>query len=402
MRRHAYLTVEHLLLRALPRRARRGGAARTAARELKRLKSRARSASSTTRSRREPGDGAVETGQTLAFHRVLQQRARSTPTSAESEEVEAGDLARRALPGARLARRGAAARAGRLAPRRAQVHLARRREAAESRERRRAGRRRAAPGRSGTGEGDEDEVPADPLERLRDEPHRRARSRASSTRWSAASASSSARSTMLCAAAQEQPDLRRRDRRRQDRASPRAWRSASSRARCPTTCAARRSISLDHRRAARRHALPRRLRGALQGASSRRVKERPQPDPVHRRDPHHRSAPAPTTGGDASTPRNLLKPLLAAGELRCIGLDHVRGVPGTSRSDRALARRFQQHRGATSRRSRTTVQILEGLRAALRGAPRRALRRRAPLRRGGGAVGQGTCTTASCPTRPST
>ena len=53
---------------------------------------------------------------------------------------------------------------------------------------------------------------------------------------------------------QEQPDLRRRPRRRQDRASSRAWRCASSRARCPAVLEDAKIYVARHGRAGRRHA----------------------------------------------------------------------------------------------------------------------------------------------------
>ena len=76
---------------------------------------------------------------------------------------------------------------------------------------------------------------------------------------------------------QEQPDLRRRDRRREDGArrrprAPHRHEGRSSRRSSSST----EIFSLDHRRAARRHALPRRLRGPLQGAPPRRCGQRPK------------------------------------------------------------------------------------------------------------------------------
>ena len=63
---------------------------------------------------------------------------------------------------------------------------------------------------------------------------------------------------------QEQSGVRRRGRRRQDRDGRRA-RHAAARRRCAGRAEGRRSLLARHRRAARRHALPRRFRGALQG-----------------------------------------------------------------------------------------------------------------------------------------
>ncbi len=89
LRRHAYLTVEHLLL-ALCHDERGAEVLRHSGVNLKRLR---------TDLQRylddeiegEPGEEPIETGQTLAFHRVVQQALAHADT-AERDEVEAGDL----------------------------------------------------------------------------------------------------------------------------------------------------------------------------------------------------------------------------------------------------------------------------------------------------------------------
>jgi ATP-dependent Clp protease ATP-binding subunit ClpA len=88
-RRHAYLTVEHLLL-ALAHDQRGAEVLRHSGADVARLKA------DLERFLRddlaaEPGDGPVDTGQTLAFHRVVQAALRHAE-SAERAEVEAGDL----------------------------------------------------------------------------------------------------------------------------------------------------------------------------------------------------------------------------------------------------------------------------------------------------------------------
>jgi len=88
-RRHAYLTVEHLLF-ALCHDERGAEVLRNAGANVRKLKS------DLTRFldeeiAAEPGEEPVETGQTLAFHRVI-QGALAHAENAEREEVDAGDL----------------------------------------------------------------------------------------------------------------------------------------------------------------------------------------------------------------------------------------------------------------------------------------------------------------------
>ncbi len=89
LRRHAYLTVEHLLL-ALCHDERGAEVLRHSGVNLKRLKADlARYLDDEIEG--EPGEEPIETGQTLAFHRVVQQ-ALAHADNAERDEVEAGDL----------------------------------------------------------------------------------------------------------------------------------------------------------------------------------------------------------------------------------------------------------------------------------------------------------------------
>ena len=88
-RRHAYLTVEHLLF-ALCHDERGAEVLRNSGANVRRLKSDlARFLDEEIAG--EPGEGPVETGQTLAFHRVI-QGALAHAENAEREEVDAGDL----------------------------------------------------------------------------------------------------------------------------------------------------------------------------------------------------------------------------------------------------------------------------------------------------------------------
>ena len=89
LRRHAYLTVEHLLL-ALCHDERGAEVLRHSGVNLKRLRiDLARYLDDEIEG--EPGEEPIETGQTLAFHRVVQQALAHADT-AERDEVEAGDL----------------------------------------------------------------------------------------------------------------------------------------------------------------------------------------------------------------------------------------------------------------------------------------------------------------------
>ncbi len=89
LRRHAYLTVEHLLL-ALCHDERGSEVLRHSGVNLKRLKVELQRYLD-DEIEGEPGEEPVETGQTLAFHRVVQQ-ALAHADNAEREEVDAGDL----------------------------------------------------------------------------------------------------------------------------------------------------------------------------------------------------------------------------------------------------------------------------------------------------------------------
>ncbi|HTO06485.1 MAG TPA: ATP-dependent Clp protease ATP-binding subunit ClpA [Myxococcota bacterium] len=88
-RRHAYLTVEHLLF-ALCHDERGAEVLRNSGANVRRLKSELAQFLDQEIAA-EPGEGPVETGQTLAFHRVI-QGALAHAENAEREEVDAGDL----------------------------------------------------------------------------------------------------------------------------------------------------------------------------------------------------------------------------------------------------------------------------------------------------------------------
>ncbi len=88
-RRHAYVTVEHLLY-ALVHDARGAEVLRHSGANLRQLKSDLEHFLNEEIDS-EPGESPVETGQTISFHRVL-QAAMAHAESAERDEVEAGDL----------------------------------------------------------------------------------------------------------------------------------------------------------------------------------------------------------------------------------------------------------------------------------------------------------------------
>ena len=88
-RRHAYVTIEHLLY-ALIHDARGAEVLRHSGANLRRLKSDLERFLN-DEIEAEPGEEPVETGQTISFHRVL-QAAMAHADSAERDEVEAGDL----------------------------------------------------------------------------------------------------------------------------------------------------------------------------------------------------------------------------------------------------------------------------------------------------------------------
>ena len=88
---------------------------------------------------------------------------------------------------------------------------------------------------------------------------------------------------------------------------------------------------------------------------------------------------AGATSGGSLDASNLLKPVLAAGELRCIGSTTYEEYKNLFEKDRALSRRFQKI-DILEPTVDETVEILKGLRELLRRAPRRALQRRGPAR----------------------
>jgi ATP-dependent Clp protease ATP-binding subunit ClpA len=83
---------------------------------------------------------------------------------------------------------------------------------------------------------------------------------------------------------------------------------------------------------------------------------------------------------------NLIKPVLASGELRCIGSTTFQEYRGVFEKDRALARRFQKI-DIVEPSVAEAVAILNGLKIEVRGAPSCRVRQRC-VAGGGGFVRQ--------------
>ena len=180
-------------------------------------------------------------------------------------------------------------------------------------------------------------------------------------------------------AAQEQPGVRRRCRRRQDRARRRAG-AAPAAGRRPGGAAGRRGLLARLGRAARRHAVPRRLRGTLQGRHHRAGK-RAHADPVHRRDPLDRRRRRHDGRHDGSRDADQAGPHHRPAPRR--RLDDARGVQAHREGSRAGAAAAEgHHRRAVDPGDRADP---AGAAVPLRGPPSRQVwRRRA---RGGGEAG---------------
>ena len=255
-RRHAYLTLEHLLY-ALAHDPDGERILAACGADLPRLRRDLDAYLDESIEQLKRGD-AREPEQTAAFRRVLQTAVLHVQ-SAQRGEVEGRRHLRRDPAAAEDPRGAAARRAGHHAARHPRVHLARHLEG--------AGRRRApvrpstAPRPAAATKARRPRAIRSPptasnlTERARagrarsaDRPHRRA----------------AAHDRGALPAPQEQSGVRRRGRRRQDRDGRRARRPPAGR-RCAGGAEGRGDLLARHRRAARRHALPRRLRGALQG-----------------------------------------------------------------------------------------------------------------------------------------
>ena len=108
---------------------------------------------------------------------------------------------------------------------------------------------------------------------------------------------------------------------------------------------------------------------------------------------------AGATSGGAMDASNLLKPALAAGNVRCIGSTTYKEYRQYFEKDRALVRRFQKI-DINEPTVEDAIEIMKGSSPISRtttssNTPTRRSRRRSSSRRA-------ISTTASCPTRPST
>ena len=195
---------------------------------------------------------------------------------------------------------------------------------------------------------------------------------------------------------EEQPALCRRSRRRQDR-DRRRPRAQDRRGRRARSAAGRGDLLARHGRAARRHALSRRFRGAAE-AGRLRAREAARGGAVHRRDPHRDRRRRDQRRGDGRLEPAQARALQRRDPLH--RLDHLQGVPQPlregpraaapvpeDRRQRADGRGHDQDpaRAAHARSRSTTRSSTRPTRSRPRSSCRRA-----------------TSTTASCPTRRST
>ncbi|MBA1331255.1 hypothetical protein QQ73_08850, partial [Candidatus Endoriftia persephone str. Guaymas] len=96
---------------------------------------------------------------------------------------------------------------------------------------------------------------------------------------------------------------------------------------------------------------------------------RKQPDSILFIDEIHTIIGAGSASGGVMDASNLIKPVLASGELRCIGSTTYQEFRGIFEKDRALARRFQKI-DVEEPSVEETVEILKGREVPFRGAPR--------------------------------
>ena len=218
--------------------------------------------------------------QTLGFRRLLQTAVLHVQSSGK-DEVDAGDLLAAMLQQPKSYAIEVPAGAGHHAARHPQLRLARHREAGRA-SRRPSGRRRPASSRAWRHGRGGREHGARSAGRLRGEPHGQGEEQpARSADRPRGRTPAHARDPLP--AAEEQPGVRRGSRRGQDgdgrghRDAPAAGRRAGAAEGCG-------GVFARHDGAAGGHALPRRLRGALQGRDQC-PGEAAEADSLHRRDP---------------------------------------------------------------------------------------------------------------------
>jgi len=349
VRRHAYLTVEHLLY-ALLHDDRGAQILRACGGRVDQLKSQLDRFFAEDLET-EPGEGPVESRQTLAFHRVLQS-ALQHAESAEKEEVDAGDLLAALFQepdsfGVSLLRGQGVSRLDVLKYVSHGIAKVPSGEAGE-----RGGDARPSPTRSA--EGDDEELPADPLEAF---------------------------ATNLTARAAEGKldPLVGRESELERTVHILARRRKNNPIFVGETGVGKTAIAEGLALRVHEGRVPEDLRGAeiysldlgalLAGTKYRgdfeaRFKAlvqaiRQRPNPVLFIDEIHTILGAGAAQGGTVDASNLLKPLLASGELRCMGSTTYQEYRHFEK-DRALSRRFQRvDVGEPS--PEETVKILEGL-----------------------------------------
>ena len=147
-----------------------------------------------------------------------------------------------------------------------------------------------------------------------------------------------ARDPGALAADEEQPGADRRARRRQDR-DRRGARAADRRRRRARGPEGQARLGARRRRAAGRREVPRRVRGAAEGRARRDHERRGRRSSSSSTSCTRSSAPARPRA--RSTRRNMLKPMLARGELRAVGATTLDEYRKHIEKDAALERRFQ-------------------------------------------------------------
>ena len=335
-RRHEYVTVEHLLYALLLRRDDGG----------RRPPRRGRPGRAQEAPRAVPRRGGRAAARGGGDHAHARRSACSAPSGAPSttckssgkEEVTGANVLVAIFAERDSLRRRHAGGAGRHAPRRRQLHLARR---LQDRRGRRAARARQ--GRPGVGRRGRRAPRARRRIRsgLHGQPERGGRRRRASTRSSAARTRSRASIQILARRTQEQPAARRRRGRRQDRHRRGAGAARSSAARCPRPLEGATVYSLDM--------------GALlagtrfRGDFEKRIKavikalREARPGAILFIDEIHTIVGAgATSGGTHGRVATCSSPRSPAGACAASARRRSRSTASTSRSDRALARRFQR------------------------------------------------------------
>ena len=195
---------------------------------------------------------------------------------------------------------------------------------------------------------------------------------------------------------EEQPALRRRSRRRENRHRRRP-RAQDRRGRRPRRAQGRGHLFARHGRAARRHALPRRFRGAAE-IGRLRAREAARGDPVHRRDPHRDRRRRDQRRGDGRVQPAQAGAVLGHDPLH--RLDHLQGIPQPFREGPRAAPPVPEDRRQRADRSRTRSRSSPGCAPRSRATTRSAT---PPTRsRARSSSARATSTTANCPTRRST